>query len=143
LIFCDGDCTLSLECSFSTEKEKFMVRKLFAVLVLMFWFSGQAHAYPSKLIGKEINQYFKNMSCDYARGFNNVADAPLEYYYAGKEYEQQKKGRPVIRNITGFVDGTFRVIERTGSGMWDFFAGLVPGDQDGVPAEPETISILR
>jgi hypothetical protein len=120
-----------------------MMRKIFAVLILAFCFSGQVQAYPAKVISKEINQYFKNMSCDYARGFNNVADAPLEYYNAQKEYEQQQKGRPVVRNITGFVDGTFRVIERAGSGVWDFFAGLLPGDQDGIPAKPETIPIIR
>lgn len=120
-----------------------MARKIFAVLLLTLWFSGQVYAYPAKLISKEINQYFKNMSCDYARGFNNIADAPLEYYNTQKEYEQQQKGRPVVRNIAGFVDGTFRVIERTGSGVWDFLAGLLPGDQEGIPAKPETISIVR
>ncbi|MFA6600238.1 MAG: hypothetical protein WC352_02010 [Candidatus Omnitrophota bacterium] len=120
-----------------------MKRTVISGFLVLLLCAARAEAYPAKLVGKEANQYVKNMSCDFARGFSNVSRSPLEIYNAEKEYSQEQKGRPVIRHITGFVDGSFRAIERAGSGLWDFVAGLLPGDQDGIPARPETIPIAR
>jgi len=92
---------------------------------------------------EEVNQYFETMACDYARGFNNVSRSPLEIYNAEKEYEQKKLGRPVIRNIAALTDGSFKMIERLGSGLWDFLAGVLLGEQDGIPPKPEMIPIQR
>jgi hypothetical protein len=119
------------------------MKSLFAFLILIMAGVPAAFGYSNEIKSAEINHYFKRMSCDYARGFYNVSRAPLEIYNAEKDYEQQQKGRPVIRNIAGFVDGTFKCLERMGSGVWDFFAGLLPGEQQGVPPKPEVIPIRR
>jgi hypothetical protein len=119
------------------------MKSFFAFLVLTLLAVPAAFGYSNEIKSAEVNHYVKRMSCDYARGFYNVSRSPLEIYHAQKEYEGQQKGRPVVRNIAGFVDGTFKCLERMGSGVWDFFAGLLPGEQQGVPPNPEVISIGR
>jgi hypothetical protein len=96
--------------------------------------------YSGKLVSNEVNGYFRKMSCAYSRGFHNATHSVGELYNTQREYETQKKGRPFIRQCAAFVDGTFRMIERAGSGVWDFFTGVIPGEQHGVAPTPETLT---
>jgi hypothetical protein len=85
-----------------------------------------------------MQEYFSNLGRDYVRGFKNVISCPLEIPITIREYHG-KEGYPVFLHIAGFVDGTFQMITRGGSGLWDFGAGVLPGDQDGYPPTPETL----
>lgn len=82
--------------------------------------------------------YKANMQQTLVRGFKNVISAPLEIPITIQEYHE-KAGRPVIRHIAGFVDGAFQMFMRFGSGAWDFVAAFLPGHQEGMPVEPETL----
>ncbi len=84
------------------------------------------------------SEYQDNMKRDLVRGFKNVVGFPLEVPITIQEYHE-KAGRPVIRHISGLVDGTFRGIVRLGSGLWDFVAAFLPGHQEGMPVKPETL----
>ena len=119
-----------------------MSRPTIVVLFLWVAVNGNAFAgegfYSGKLVSREVNGYVRQMACDDARGFHNTTHAVGELYNTQKEYEAQKKGRPFIRQCAALTDGFFRMIERAGSGLWDFLAGLVPGEQEGIPPKPET-----
>ena len=82
--------------------------------------------------------YFRTLGRDFKRGFKNIISAPLEIPITIQEYHE-RAGRPVIRHITGFFDGTVQTVERFGSGLWDWVAMLVPGEQEGLPVKPETL----
>ena len=82
--------------------------------------------------------YQSNMQKDLLRGFKNVLGAPLEIPITIQEYHQ-KAGKPVIRHIAGLIDGTFQGVVRGGSGLWDFIAAFLPGHQEGMPVDPETL----
>ncbi len=79
-----------------------------------------------------------NMEQVFARGFKNVLGAPLEIPVTLQEYHEQH-GPTGIRHMAGFFDGTFQMISRAGSGMWDFVAACIPGYQEGIPVTPETL----
>ena len=126
-----------------------MVRRWWMVAVAVIMMAGagpSGHAvseegfYSGKLVSREVNGYFRKMSCAYARGFHNVTHSVGELYNTQHEYETQKKGRPFIRQCAAFVDGTFRMIERAGSGVWDFFTADLPGEPYGVASAPETLT---
>ncbi len=82
--------------------------------------------------------YLGNMRRDFVRGFKNVISAPLEIPITLQEYHE-KAGRPFVRHIAGFFDGTVQCVERAASGLWDFLAMWLPGDQEGLPPKPETL----
>lgn len=85
-----------------------------------------------------VGDYFKGLKEAYVRGFKNIIGAPLEIPVTIQEYHEEK-GRPVLRQMAGFVDGTTQMISRAGSGLWDLAAGWIPGFQEGIPEEPETL----
>ena len=82
--------------------------------------------------------YDENLARDFGRGFKNVAFCWLEIPVTMGEYHRGP-GRPLVRHGAGFADGVFQTIERFGSGAWDFAAGLIPGQQEGLPVEPEVL----
>ena len=84
------------------------------------------------------DSYQENMEQVFVRGFKNVLGAPLEIPLTVQNYHEQS-GRPVFRHAAGFVDGTFRMVSREASGIWDFFAACLPGYQEGLPVSPETL----
>lgn len=82
--------------------------------------------------------YVENMKRDLLRGVKNVIGSPLEIPITVQEYHE-KAGRPVIRHIAGLLDGGFQMATRFGSGAWDFVAAFIPGHQQGMPVDPETL----
>ena len=89
-------------------------------------------------VGESRWSYFKNMKRNFVRGSKNFVTSPLEIPITIQEYHEQA-GLPLIRHLAGFADGTFRMIARAGSGLWDFFSAFLPGNQDGLPVKPETL----
>ncbi len=84
------------------------------------------------------SDYQSNMKRDLVRGFKNVIGSPLEVPITIQEYHG-KAGRPVIRHMAGLIDGLFQGVVRLGSGAWDFVAAFLPGHQEGMPVDPETL----
>ena len=84
------------------------------------------------------SDYQANMQHDLLRGLKNVLGAPLEIPITIQEYHK-KEGRPVIRHIAGLIDGAFQGVVRFGSGAWDLVAAFLPGHQEGMPVDPETL----
>ena len=108
----------------STRQNAFL-RIILAALIL----------FPSSVYA---GSYCQNMKHDLSRGFKNILSSPLEIPITIQEYHESA-GYPVIRHTIGFFDGTFRMIKRAGSGLWDFVVALIPGDQEGLPLNPETL----
>lgn len=111
-----------------------MIRKtafIFAVILAVF--PASAHAAES------WSQYFSLMKRDLVRGVKNVVSHPAEIPITFQEYHESP-GYPVVRHIAGLTDGLFQAITRLGSGLWDILpASVLPGVQDGVPVQPETL----
>ncbi|MDP3920964.1 MAG: hypothetical protein Q8R76_09205 [Candidatus Omnitrophota bacterium] len=84
------------------------------------------------------NMYLDQMQTTLVRGIKNVVGAVAEVPMTIQEYHEGT-GRPVIRHLAGTVDGLFRMVVRFGSGAWDLVAALIPGHQDGMPVDPETL----
>jgi putative exosortase-associated protein (TIGR04073 family) len=82
--------------------------------------------------------YWGNMAHDFGRGIVNIVSSPLEIPITIQKYHESS-GYPVVRHVTGLFDGTFRMVKRAGSGLWDFVIAIIPGDQEGVPPTPETL----
>lgn len=101
------------------------------LILLMFVVSTQA------LSAEE--SYTQNLKRDLSRGLINIVSSPLEIPITMQKYHEQA-GYPGVRHIEGFFDGTFRMLERAGSGIWDWIVAWIPGDQDGIPPEPEIIA---
>ncbi len=114
-----------------------MKNSIFCFLVLVFaCFLGSSQALAAK--GSEKN-YLDNWAYNWGRGTKNIISSPIEIPLTIKKYHGQE-GRPVIRHFAGFIDGTFRMVSRAGSGLWDMvWAGPVPGAQDGAPVDPEVL----
>ena len=83
-------------------------------------------------------EYQDNMQRDFVRGIKNMLTGWMEVPITIQEYHEGA-GRPVIRHISGLVDGIFQAVVRTGSGGWDMLAGFIPGHQEGMPVKPETL----
>lgn len=110
-----------------------MMRKTFlysAVLAVFFSASSAAFAQESS--------YFGSLGRAWKRGLTNIVTSPLEIPVTVREYHS-KEGRPVIRHSAGFVDGTFQMLERLGSGVFDLLVSPIPGQQEGIAVEPETL----
>lgn len=82
--------------------------------------------------------YGENMKNSLLRGVKNIIGSPLEIPITIQEYHEQA-GKPVVRHVAGFVDGLFQGVVRFGSGAWDFVAAFIPGHQEGMPVDPETL----
>ena len=89
----------------------------------------------SALAGAE---YQGKLETGLSRGVRNIIGAPLEIPVTICHYHQGE-GRPVIRHAAGFFDGTFRMVSREVNGLMDALLVLVPGEQDGIPLDPETL----
>ncbi len=72
------------------------------------------------------------------RSFKNILGAPLEIPSTIRNYHQGS-GRPVIRETAGFFDGATRMVAREFNGILDLFMSFLPGEQDGLPMQPETL----
>lgn len=84
------------------------------------------------------DEYQGKLERGLARGLKNIIGAPLEIPLTIQRYHEGE-GRPVIRHTAGFVDGTFRMIARFVNGVMDTLMVTSPGEQDGLPMEPETL----
>lgn len=82
--------------------------------------------------------YAHNLGQAWVRGFKNILSFPVEIPLAVRA-SGSVPGLPVIRHAGGAVEGTFRGVRRLGAGLWDLPAGLIPGFQEGIPVEPETL----
>jgi len=83
-------------------------------------------------------EYQGNLETGLSRGVRNILGAPLEIPVTIRNYHRGE-GRPVIRHTAGLVDGTFRMVSREVNGLMDTLLVLVPGEQDGIPMNPETL----
>jgi hypothetical protein len=83
--------------------------------------------------------YFSCMARGLVRGAKNVVSAPAEIPLAVRDSDANP-GLPIIRHSAGlFVEGPIRAIDRAASGLWDFLAAFTPGQQQGIPVNPETL----
>jgi putative exosortase-associated protein (TIGR04073 family) len=110
-----------------------MKRMLIMSLILVFGL-----LVPRVFAESEGDSYQSNMERDFVRGFKNVLGSPLEIPITIQKYHEGA-GRPFVRHMAGFFDGMFRMIARAGSGVWDFLAAFLPGNQEGLPPDPETL----
>ncbi|MBN1687950.1 MAG: hypothetical protein JW893_02520 [Candidatus Omnitrophica bacterium] len=106
------------------------MKKILAVLLVLILAASVTPAFAG--------EYQDNMQKDFVRGFKNVIGGWMEVPITIQEYHQGA-GRPVIRHISGALDGLFQTVVRTGSGMWDFIAAFIPDHQQGMPVDPETL----
>ena len=93
---------------------------------------------PARAFANDFKDYWKAMGHDFWRGFKNVISAPAEIPISIQK-AHESAGRPVVRHMRGVIEGISRMVERAGSGLWDFLVGWVPGAQEGVPPKPETL----
>ena len=84
------------------------------------------------------DEYQDKLQSGLSRGLRNILGAPLEIPYTIHKYHKGE-GRPVIRHIAGFFDGTFRMVAREVNGLMDTLLVFLPGEQDGIPLDPETL----
>ncbi len=82
--------------------------------------------------------YWRAIGRNLWRGTKNILSSPAEIPITMQEYHE-RSGYPVVRQLTGFADGLFQMIERAGSGAWDYLVALIPGAQEGLPPTPETL----
>lgn len=111
-----------------------MRKKRVTALVLMALISLQMSGAANAAEGG----YWDNLQRRYVRGFKNIIGSPLEIPITIQEYHE-KAGPPVARHMAGFVDGCVETIIRLVSGAWDLVAGWIPGQQEGIPVDPETL----
>ncbi len=85
--------------------------------------------------------YFTNMANAWTRGVTNVATCPLEIFKTLDKYHSGELGVKIkgVSCIQGLVHGTGKAAIRAANGAWDIVAGLIPGHQDGIPLDPETL----
>ncbi|HXV27702.1 MAG TPA: hypothetical protein VD913_01920 [bacterium] len=113
-----------------------MKKRILIGLSLMFMMSYLTA--PVFAESRTTDSFQENMERDFVRGFKNVLGAPLEIPITMQEYHESA-GPTGFRHIAGFVDGSFQMITRAGSGIWDFIAAFLPGFQEGYPVSPETL----
>lgn len=83
--------------------------------------------------------YFESLAHDWTRGLTNIVSSPLEIPVTIMKYHREDKNPPVIKEGAGLADGIVRAVARCGSGLWDMAVGLLPGNQEGGPVQPETL----
>jgi len=113
------------------------MKKIMMAVMVLSLAAFAAPAFADSHTGGQ-SDYQEGMKRDLVRGFKNVSGSPLEIPITIQEYHEGE-GRPVIRHIAGLVDGTFQMVMRAGSGLWDFVAAFIPGHQEGMPVDPETL----
>ena len=84
-------------------------------------------------------KYTEQLKRDVVRSTTNLVSSPAEILVTVQKYHREP-GPAVFREIAGFVDGVFRTITRFGSGAWDAPAAFIPGEQEGIPPQPETLA---
>ena len=82
--------------------------------------------------------YFSNMGRDLVRGVKNVISSPVEIPYTMDRYGEDHRGSNSFWPIAGFFHGAFNMVTRCGSGIWDLGFAFIPGQQEGLPPDPET-----
>ncbi len=82
--------------------------------------------------------YFERLPQTFVRGIRNVLTSPLEIPYRVGEHHNSSQ-RPMFREMAGFVHGLFGFATRISSGAWDMGMAFLPGFQEGIPPDPETI----
>ena len=83
--------------------------------------------------------YWSQLGSTFVRGVKNVVNSPYEIPYTIQQHDQSQSGNPrAFRDAAGFFDGVFRTLTRLGCGVWDMAWAFVPGDQQGLPIDPET-----
>ena len=106
------------------------MKKLCALLLIIMLAFSVTPAFAS--------EYTDNMQYTLTRGFKNIISCVLELPITIQEYHEGP-GKPGIRHIRGVFDGVFQTVIRAGSGVWDILAAFIPGQQDGMPVDPETL----
>ena len=81
--------------------------------------------------------YTDDMMKTEKRGITNIATGLLEIPMGIRD--AGKKGTPGLNYVEGLLRGTGKALVRTGSGVWDVPAGLIPGLQAGMPPKPATL----
>ena len=114
------------------------MKKMVVLFVILSLGIGAVPAFAQETAGGSSDDYWGNMGETLLRGFKNVVSSPAEIPMTIQEYHEGA-GKPVIRHIAGLIDGSFQMVVRAGSGMWDFVAAFLPGHQDGMPVDPETL----
>ena len=85
-----------------------------------------------------MHQYGQDMKQDMVRGFKNILGAPVEIPIAIQKYHE-RAGLPLVRQGAGFFEGSFKTVERLGSGVLDVLLAFWPGSQQGLPLKPQTL----
>jgi len=112
------------------------MKKIIIAILLLILSSGILFA--PNACAWEDRGYWENMKYDFVRFFKNTLGSPLEIPVTIKEYDEGE-GRAVLRHTAGFFDGCIRMVSRLISGAYDLGAAFIPGMQEGVPVEPETL----
>lgn len=105
------------------------------IRLFLFLSAGLTFMAQSALAGAE---YQGKLETGFSRGIRNIIGAPLEIPVTIHHYHQGE-GRPMIRHTAGFFDGIFRMVAREVNGLMDTVLVLLPGEQDGIPLDPETL----
>jgi hypothetical protein len=108
-----------------------MKKMVFCALVILLTAFSSSPAFAFK-------EYCQHMKRDLVRGAKNVLSFPLEIPITMQEYHEGP-GWPLARQLAGAGDGLIQATARLGSGVWDFLAAFIPGAQEGLPLEPETL----
>lgn len=109
-----------------------MSKKFLIAAVFLFAAIFPAAAYAD-------SAYVSNMKHNLGRGFKNILTSPLEIPITMQEYHESA-GKPYLRQMVGFLDGTFQMLTRAGSGVWDIvIASWIPGAQEGFQQNPEIL----
>lgn len=83
-------------------------------------------------------EYQGKLNSGLSRGVRNILGAPLEIPVTIHKYHNGE-GRPVVRETAGLFDGAVRMVAREVNGIMDTLLVLLPGEQDGIPLDPETL----
>lgn len=86
----------------------------------------------------EWSEYGAHFGHNIIRGARNIIGAPLEIPRAVEFYDKTEEA-PTMRALRGFSEGTFNSIRRCGAGLWDWLVAPIPGGQEGILLDPETL----
>jgi hypothetical protein len=86
----------------------------------------------------EAGTYAESLRYGLKRGVKNALSSPAEILIGIQDYHE-RAGWPYARQGIGFLVGTGKMLLRLGSGVVDLGAAWIPGLQEGLPVEPETL----
>ena len=101
--------------------------KVFAFLLLVMVVAQSAFA----------GTYFGNMLTAHKRGVTNIVTGIAEIPMAIQDAHGE--GVVGLNYLQAAVVGTGKAVVRILSGIWDVPAGFIPGLQQGLPPDPETL----